>query len=221
MSTIRSARAFQVDLPVKTPRQDAIQSFVEQETVFVEITTDEGLRGRGYSYTIGNGGGSVLAMLQAHLLPQLLGRDSREVEGLWRLLWSSTRATSVGAITALALAAVDTALWDLRCMRAGQPLWLQAGGHRHRCRSTTRVARSSPRGVPALPDGAARQPGRRDPQRRVRRAHPTVDLITSSPIHVENGNAHAPATNGLGIDWNDDAVRDRTLQPAPPSLGDA
>jgi L-alanine-DL-glutamate epimerase-like enolase superfamily enzyme len=34
----------------------------------------------------------------------------------------------VGAITSLALAAVDTALWDLKCLRAGQPLWKVAGG---------------------------------------------------------------------------------------------
>ena len=40
----------------------------------------------------------------------------------------STQATSVGAITSLALAAVDTALWDLRAQRAGQPLWQLAGG---------------------------------------------------------------------------------------------
>jgi L-alanine-DL-glutamate epimerase-like enolase superfamily enzyme len=43
-----------------------------------------------------------------------------------------TRATSVGAITSLALAAIDTALWDLRCRRAGEPLWRMAGGYRSR-----------------------------------------------------------------------------------------
>ena len=34
----------------------------------------------------------------------------------------------MGAITSLALAAMDTALWDIRCKAAGQPLWLLAGG---------------------------------------------------------------------------------------------
>jgi len=34
----------------------------------------------------------------------------------------------VGAITSLALAAIDTALWDLKARRAGEPLWKTAGG---------------------------------------------------------------------------------------------
>jgi L-alanine-DL-glutamate epimerase-like enolase superfamily enzyme len=38
----------------------------------------------------------------------------------------------VGAITSLALAAVDTALWDWRCRRDGQPLWRAAGGAKQR-----------------------------------------------------------------------------------------
>jgi L-alanine-DL-glutamate epimerase-like enolase superfamily enzyme len=74
----------------------------------------------------------VHALLRDHLLPRLVGQDSRLVEGVWRDLFASTRATTVGAITSLALAAVDTALWDLRCIRAGEPLWRVAGGFRPR-----------------------------------------------------------------------------------------
>ena len=132
MSTITDARAYLVDLPVEAVRTDAVQSFLKQETVFVEITTDDGLSGRGYSYTIGTGGTAILAMLRDYLLPRLIGRDARRVEAIWRDLFASTRATAVGAITSLALAAVDTALWDWRCRRADEPLWIAAGGARDR-----------------------------------------------------------------------------------------
>ncbi|WP_219467403.1 mandelate racemase/muconate lactonizing enzyme family protein [Nonomuraea rhizosphaerae] len=132
MSEIVSATAYLVDIPVETVRTDAVQAFLKQETIFVEIVTGDGLRGTGYSYTIGTGGRAVLAMLRDHLLPRLIGADARMVEGVWRDLFASTRATTVGAITSLALAAVDTALWDLRCLRAGEPLWQLAGGHRRR-----------------------------------------------------------------------------------------
>jgi L-alanine-DL-glutamate epimerase-like enolase superfamily enzyme len=117
-----------VDLKPKVRRTDAIQSFVSQETPIVRIVDRDGAIGVGYSYTIGTGGSSVMALLRDHLLPPLIGRDAASVESIWRDLFFSTHATTVGAITSLALAAVDSALWDLRCRRAGLPLPMAAGG---------------------------------------------------------------------------------------------
>ncbi|GLW11699.1 mandelate racemase [Microtetraspora sp. NBRC 13810] len=132
MPAITHAEAYLVDLEVETVRTDAVQSFVKQETVFVEIQTGDGGTGTGYSYTIGTGGSAVLALLRDYLLPRLVGADARRVEAVWYDLFAATRATTVGAITSLALAAVDTALWDLRCRDAGRPLWLLAGGAKDR-----------------------------------------------------------------------------------------
>jgi hypothetical protein len=95
-----------------------VQAFLSQEPVFVELSTDDDGSGLGCSSTIGTGGSSVVVLLRDHLLPRLVGRDSRLVEAIWRDLFAATRATTVGAITSLALAAVDTALWDLECRRA-------------------------------------------------------------------------------------------------------
>ncbi|GAA4358438.1 mandelate racemase/muconate lactonizing enzyme family protein [Microbacterium rhizosphaerae] len=128
--TITDARAYLIDVAVETQRTDAVQSFVKQETIFVEITTSDGLRGRGYSYTIGTGGRAVLSMLRDHLLDLLIGREADRIEAIWHCLFASTRATTTGAITSLALAAVDTALWDIAAHRAGLPLWRLAGGFR-------------------------------------------------------------------------------------------
>ncbi|HEX8864396.1 MAG TPA: mandelate racemase/muconate lactonizing enzyme family protein [Lentzea sp.] len=130
MAKVVSAEAFQVDVPVETLRTDAVQQFVKQETVFVEITTDDGNTGLGYAYTIGTGGSSVLALLKDHLLPGLIQKDARRIEHIWQDLFAGTRATTVGAITSLALSTIDTALWDLHCKRAGEPLWRMAGGHK-------------------------------------------------------------------------------------------
>ncbi len=129
MPFIVHADAFLVDVPVETVRTDAVQSFVKQETVFVDIRADDGSSGRGYSYTIGTGGRAVLSMLREHLLPTLIGEDPTRPEAVWRHVFSQTRATTVGAITSLALAAIDTAVWDLRCRANGEPLWRAAGGH--------------------------------------------------------------------------------------------
>lgn len=129
---IARATSFLIDLEPEVVRTDAIQAFVKQETIFVEIETDEGVCGLGYSYTIGTGGRAVLAMLRIDLLPRLIGRDARQVEAIWSDLFWSTHGTAVGAITSLALAAIDTALWDIRCKAANQPLWLLAGGAKAR-----------------------------------------------------------------------------------------
>lgn len=117
-----------LDLAPKVRRVDAIQSFVSQETPMLRIRTDDGAEGVGYSYTIGTGGRSVVALLHHHLAPRLIGRDPAMIEQIWRDLLFATHATSVGAITSLALACVDTALWDLRCRNSGRPLHIEAGG---------------------------------------------------------------------------------------------
>ncbi len=128
MSRIERVEILQVNLPPKVRRTDAIQAFVTQETPLVRIACADGAVGTGYTYTIGTGGSSVLALLRDHLAPRLIDRDSTEVEAIWKDLFFATHATAVGAITSLALAAVDTALWDLKCLRAGEPLWKMAGG---------------------------------------------------------------------------------------------
>jgi L-alanine-DL-glutamate epimerase-like enolase superfamily enzyme len=132
MPTIVEARILQVDLAPKVPRSDAIQSFVTQETPMVRLTCDDGSQGTGYTYTIGTGGSSVIALLADHLCPRLIGREADEIEAIWKDLFFHTHATAVGAITSLALAAIDTALWDLRGRRLGLPLWQLAGGAQRR-----------------------------------------------------------------------------------------
>jgi len=128
MATIARVEIAMVDLKPKVKRVDAIQSFVSQETPFVRITDSDGAVGFGYSYTIGAGGPAIVELLARTLTPALLGRNAAEVEKIWRDLFFLTHATTVGAITSLSLAAIDTALWDLRCRRAGLPLHVMAGG---------------------------------------------------------------------------------------------
>jgi len=125
---ITHAEASLVDVEVERVRTDAVQSFAKQETVVVDLTVDDGGHGTGYSYTIGTGGRAVLALLRDSLLPRAVGADPRRVEAIWQDLFAANRSTTVGAVTSLALAAVDTALWDWRCRDAGQPLWVFAGG---------------------------------------------------------------------------------------------
>ena len=130
MAHITHVELKMVDLVPKVKRVDAIQSFVSQETPLVTVFDSDGASGTGYSYTIGTGGPSVMALLEHTLAPALIGKDPDRIEAVWRDLLFLTHATSVGAITSLALAAIDTALWDLRCKKSSLPLWKAAGGSR-------------------------------------------------------------------------------------------
>jgi L-alanine-DL-glutamate epimerase-like enolase superfamily enzyme len=135
MATIDTVDIRQVDLQPKVKRTDAIQSFVVQETVLVTIHCSDGSTGTGYTYTIGTGGSSIVALLNDHLAPRLIGRNPAEYEAIWRDLFFHTHATAVGAITSLALAAIDTALWDRNTRVANLPLWIAAGGAKPRTRT--------------------------------------------------------------------------------------
>ncbi|MEI8611197.1 mandelate racemase/muconate lactonizing enzyme family protein [Enterovibrio norvegicus] len=128
MANIAQAELYLVNLEPEVKRTDAIQSFVCQETPILVLTDEEGNIGVGYTYTIGTGGSSIVALLNDHLLPMLIGQDADCIEHIWKRLYFHTHATAVGAITSLALSAIDIALWDMRCKKANLPLWKLAGG---------------------------------------------------------------------------------------------
>jgi L-alanine-DL-glutamate epimerase-like enolase superfamily enzyme len=174
----------QVDLAPKVKRVDAIQSFVNQETPMVTIHCADGASGTGYSYTIGTGGSSVVALLRDHLCPRLIGRDANEIEAIWKDLFFHTHATAVGAITALALAAIDTALWDLKCKRANLPLHKVAGGAQRRVPVYTTEGGWLHLEPAVLVDQtlAAREAGFRGAKIKVGRPHVSEDVARLSAV---------------------------------------
>ena len=191
MSVIESVEILQVDLAPKVVRTDAIQAFVTQETPLLRIRCDDGAEGTGYSYTIGTGGSSVVALLRDHLAPRLIGRDPGQVEAIWKDLFFATHATAVGAITSLALAAVDTALWDLKAKRAGLPLWQAAGGAQRRVPLYTTEGGWLQLPVAALVEQtlAAKAAGFRGAKIKVGKPHLSEDVTRLAAVREAVGNA--------------------------------
>ena len=97
---------------LKVQRTDApsCRASVLDETSIGAITDAAGATVTGYSYTIGTGGSSVMRLLADHRAPRLIGRDAERIEAIWHELEFATHAATIGAITAIALAAIDTAL---------------------------------------------------------------------------------------------------------------
>jgi len=190
-TTIERIEILQVDLAPKVVRTDAIQAFVTQETPLVRIVCDDGSQGIGYTYTIGTGGSSVVALLRDHLAPKLIGRDPECIESIWKDLFFHTHATAVGAITSLALAAVDTALWDLRCRRIGLPLWKVAGGAQPEVPVYTTEGGWLHLSTDALVEqtGAAKAQGFRGAKIKVGRPHVSEDVARLKAVRESVGDA--------------------------------
>ena len=191
MSRVARIEIFQVDLEPKVVRTDAIQAFVRQETPIVRITDSDGAQGIGYTYTIGTGGSSVMALLADHLAPRLLGSDPDRIEAVWKDLFFHTHATAVGAITSLALAAIDTALWDLRCRRVGLPLWKAAGGAHARVPTYTTEGGWLQLSIRELVDQAneAKRAGFRGAKIKVGRPHVSEDVERLAAVRSAVGGA--------------------------------
>ena len=98
------------------------------ELVMAILTTEDGARGVGYTYTIGIGGASVRALIEAAARPLLIGQDPRQIEHFWEAMWWRLHYIGRGGIASFAIAAVDIALWDLLGNIDGVPLWKMAGG---------------------------------------------------------------------------------------------
>jgi L-alanine-DL-glutamate epimerase-like enolase superfamily enzyme len=209
MARIEKVELRMVDLPPKVKRTDAIQSFVSQETPIVRITDSDGATGTGYTYTIGTGGSSVMRLLADHLAPRLIGRDADRVEAIWRDLEYATHATTVGAITALALAAIDTALWDLRARRHGLPLWILAGGAADRRPLYTTEGGWLHIPPEALVEDAlaAREQGFRGSKIKIGRPHVSEDLARLGAVRAALGDGYEIMTDANQGFLVDEAIR--------------
>lgn len=205
MARIERVELKMVDLRPKVERTDAIQSFVSQETPLVTITDSDGASGTGYSYTIGTGGSSVMRLLADHLAPRLIGRDADQIEAIWHELEFATHATTIGAITAIALAAIDTALWDLRARKQGLPLWKLAGGAKDRCPLYTTEGGWLHLPAEALVEDAlsAKARGFRGSKVKIGRPHGAEDFARLSAVRQAVGDAYeimTDANQGFSVD---------------------
>ncbi|MDP6953904.1 MAG: uroporphyrinogen decarboxylase, partial [Alphaproteobacteria bacterium] len=112
--------------PVKMAGKPLLADY---DMVVVEIGTSDGATGWGYTGVHSGHGAAVAALAAEPFTAHLLGEDPRHIEALWHAMWKSAYYSGRGGSAGFALAAVDTALWDLRAKSLGEPLWRLLGGH--------------------------------------------------------------------------------------------
>jgi mannonate dehydratase len=94
--------------------------------VTLKIETDQGLNGIGDA-TLNGRELAVASYLTDHVIPCLIGRDPHQIEDIWHYLYRGAYWRR-GPVTMSAIAAVDTALWDIKAKAAGLPLYQLLGG---------------------------------------------------------------------------------------------
>ena len=94
--------------------------------VTLKLETDQGLTGVGDT-TLNGRELAVASYLQDHVIPCLIGRDPQQIEDIWQYLYKGAYWRR-GPVTMSAIAAVDTALWDIKAKSAGLPLYQLLGG---------------------------------------------------------------------------------------------
>ena len=119
-------------IPPAAQIQDSIQRISHWEFLLTTVTTDTGLQGTGFAYTLGIGGTALRELVETYLTPLLLGQDVQDIERVWSRCWWELHALGSGGMTRFALATIDIALWDILGKQAGLPLYRLLGGARER-----------------------------------------------------------------------------------------
>jgi L-talarate/galactarate dehydratase len=157
--TIQSAETWILRFPSNRNAREREEEFFE--LIGVTVKDDSGESGTGWTFTSDYGGGeAVKALLDVVLVRRTIGRDAAEVEVINNDLWHVTHRLGHG-IAAMAISAVDIALWDLRSRMQGVSL-ARALGQVHAA-------------VPAYGSGKASP------------TLPVEDLVALSAGYVESG----------------------------------
>ena len=136
------------------PVRDALQTLAGGGSTEVTILADSAAEGHGViSFGRIDGAPRALAVLVEEVVrPVLVGRDATNITGLLEDLKREMEYFGLSGLTRFAIAAVDTALWDLYGKLRGEPCYLLWGAQRDRLPAYAMVGAAS-FGVPYASHG--------------------------------------------------------------------
>jgi mannonate dehydratase len=111
---------------MKITHAKVIVSCPGRNFVTLKIETNDGLYGIGDA-TLNGREKSVVSYLEDYVVPALVGKDPQRIEDIWQFLYRGAYWRR-GPVGMTAIAAVDTALWDIKAKAANMPLYQLLGG---------------------------------------------------------------------------------------------
>jgi len=104
-------------IPTEEPEADGTFAW-DSTTVVVVEPEAEGTTGLGFTY----GTGACATLVRDVLAGEVVGRDPMDTMGAWNAMVNAIRNVGRPGIASMAIAAVDTSLWDLKGRLLGQPV---------------------------------------------------------------------------------------------------
>ena len=127
---ITAVEPFHISVPYdfgNSAQNAAAVQWPQMETLFVKVTTDEGIIGWGEGFGLAACGITKVAVERA-IAPLTIGRDPTDITALTKEIAYRQRSFGRNGPITFALSALDIALWDIAGKRAETPLYRLLGG---------------------------------------------------------------------------------------------
>lgn len=119
-------------IPLRRPISSALGTYTTVECVAVDVHTEVGPSGFGFTMGLGGSWSSAVARyITDELAPAAVGMNALATEQLWHRMWSPNKARMRGGLGVWALSAIDIAVWDVVGKVAGLPVHSLLGGFVH------------------------------------------------------------------------------------------
>jgi D-galactarolactone cycloisomerase len=129
---IAAIEATLVSIPLPRDFRGSVYHVTAKNCLITRVRTESGAVGEAV-----NGEGDIAIhraaakLLREAMAPALAGADATRIEACWELMWQVTHRMGLDRRAAVrAVAAIDSALWDLMGKNAGMSLHLLWGGYR-------------------------------------------------------------------------------------------
>jgi L-alanine-DL-glutamate epimerase-like enolase superfamily enzyme len=130
--TITGIETIPIIAPLAREFRGSFYRMTHRATLIVQLHTADGVVGEAYVGDEDKSLGEIEAIVRDEIAPLLVGQDAMAIERCWDTAYQVTfdilRDRRLGLV---ALAAVDTAIWDAVGKALGQPLWRLWGGFRN------------------------------------------------------------------------------------------
>jgi L-alanine-DL-glutamate epimerase-like enolase superfamily enzyme len=114
---VETVRVGAFRIPTDAAESDGTLEWTDTTLVVVELGA-AGETACGYTYA----DAGVARVITDHLAPLLQGADAMDIEALWRRMLARLRNLGGSGASAMAVSAMDVALWDLKARLLGVPL---------------------------------------------------------------------------------------------------